>query len=135
MISNYLEEALDPRRAKEIVTTIVKLLTPKKDSFDAIAFRGSSGLLIGPAVAMAMDKGMILVRKERPHQGHHSRYQVEGDDHADKYIVIDDQVCSGNTLERTKEQVSEFSGALYIGSVMYYRGVYIRDWNEGGAQD
>jgi adenine/guanine phosphoribosyltransferase-like PRPP-binding protein len=131
MQSAYLEEALNPTKAKEIIKELVELLTPWLDKFDAIAFRGSSGLLIGPALAMALDKGMILVRKEDPYtDAHHSWYKVEGDTSARSYIVVDDQVCTGETINKIQAEIREHfdKPPVYVGTVLYHRVVRTYQW-------
>ena len=43
---------------------------------DAIAFRGMSGALVGPMVALELGKEFIMVRKRNANS--HSSYMVEG---------------------------------------------------------
>ena len=53
-----------PRSRKVFIRRAIKALTLfGLDKFDTIAFRGMSGALIGPILADALNKHLILVRK------------------------------------------------------------------------
>lgn len=79
MRSNYLHDVLTGERLKAKVETAVRVLREfeQKQPFDAIAVRGNSGTIFGGALAMMLDKGLILVRK--PGESSHSYLDVEGD--------------------------------------------------------
>lgn len=83
-----------------------------KYSFDAIAVRGVSGLLIGPALALELDKTLIVVRKPGDHKpifdgGSHSGYTIEGDISASRYVIVDDCVSSGTTAKEILRKIEE----------------------------
>jgi hypothetical protein len=92
-------------KLRTLIPKVVRALT--KYDFDALAFRGMSGTLIGPSVALAMDKTMILVRK--PGVDCHSTYPVEGDQGARRYIIIDDMISSGATAKTIINEIKEFA--------------------------
>lgn len=86
------------------IQTTIELLRGKK--FDAIAVRGMSGMLIGPAVAARLGKDLIVVRKCK--DGSHSASIVEGVDnwnHDFRYIIVDDFIDSGETLSQIFTQI------------------------------
>jgi hypoxanthine phosphoribosyltransferase len=74
-------------------------------AFDAIVVSGTSGLLVGPAIADQLGLPLVVVRK--PDDGSHSGSLVEGavgfDKPNPKYIVVDDFVSSGDTVARIME--------------------------------
>ena len=82
--------------------------------FDAIAFRGMSGALIAPALALQLNKSLIMVRKTTDHC--HSFHLVEGDAAARTYIIADDFVWSGDTVLTIRHQLTRFAPrALCLG--------------------
>lgn len=82
--------------------------------FDTIAFRGMSGALCAPTLAMRLKKQLILVRK--PEDSTHDRQDVEGFKGAKRYIIVDDFVCTGNTKRAIIKAVKEFTPeASYVG--------------------
>jgi hypothetical protein len=94
--SEYLGQALQRRWRSELINQLVTFLQDKSHLFDAIAFRGMSGALIGPVLADRLDKKLIMVRKPTDGESH-SRMTVEGEK-ADRYIIVDDFVSSGSTV-------------------------------------
>jgi adenine/guanine phosphoribosyltransferase-like PRPP-binding protein len=109
---------LIPSRYQEFITLACRAL--RGYDFDAIAFSGMSGALIGPPVALALGKSMILVRK--PDDDTHSCHRVEGDRNTRRYVILDDFVCSGDTKKRIVEGVKGFApDAEFLGllSVTY----------------
>lgn len=97
--TEYLK-ALDYRSAQKILARAEKLLS--KIKFDAIAYTGASGSLIAPALAFRMNRGLILVRKEK---NTHSGSKVEGHIDVERYIIVDDFVTSGKTVKRIAREV------------------------------
>jgi len=78
--------------------------------FDAIAFRGNSGALIAPTLALALDKTMLMIRKNCPcgiHSFSHSSHEVEGDYGAKTYIIADDIISSGTTAQAIVEEIKK----------------------------
>jgi|SRR5579871_2781727 len=78
------------------------------DSFDAIAFRGMSGALLAPPLAMKLGKSLLMVRKTL--EGNHGDVgYVEGDKHARAYVIVDDFRSSGATCREIIEQIERFA--------------------------
>jgi len=87
--------------------------------FDAIAFRGLSGALLAPIVALQMGKTLIAVRKG---ESTHSSRDVEGDYGARRYVIIDDIVSSGDTVRAIIADIkTENPEAYCIGVYQYLR--------------
>lgn len=111
----YMGNWLDPHELKSHVKQAVDMLVESEIQFDAIAFRGISGAILGPQIAVALDKSMILVRK--PNDGSHSLQNaaygtnskltplVEGDINARTYIIVDDFQSSGATAKEIRDEI------------------------------
>jgi orotate phosphoribosyltransferase len=109
VITSYLQSALCVEKLERTVDAVVEKLLPHADKFDGIAFRGMSGALVAPMVAVKMKKKMLMVRK--PDEKNHSYMTVEGDFSTQKYIIVDDLVCSGDTIQATFNSIkSTFEG-------------------------
>lgn len=124
--SEYLHAALNLNTplGKDAIKKFVKLLN--QYSFDAIAFQGMSGALLAPILAMKCKKTLIMVRKPKMYMSDgtatsHSAYAVEGDENAQRYIIIDDFISSGKTIQNVVRRISEFNPqAICIGALLYY---------------
>jgi orotate phosphoribosyltransferase-like protein len=83
-------------------------LRPHRKNFDSIAFRGVSGALVAPILAHKLKKHLISVRKNT-HDSHvMSNYKVEGNVASQSYIIVDDFICSGNTIKTIVNEVMEW---------------------------
>lgn len=111
--ATYLSQLLPTKARALSVGNAIDRLTC--EDFDAIAFRGMSGALIAPTVALLMDKNLLMVRKPEDSNNHSGR-DVEGDTAARRYVIIDDLVSSGNTVRTIQKEVAVFApGAVCIG--------------------
>jgi hypothetical protein len=132
--SSYMHTALDMRFVKLALKTIKKLVKDTKLDFDTIVFRGMSGALLAPLVAQTLKKELLMVRKD---DGTHSSYKVEGNLATKRYIILDDLICTGETLKHIfstlhREGVSQVEGssrpqfdlrnAECVGIVLYHSG-------------
>lgn len=99
----YLHLFTDPELLAKRIDLAAKAL--KRHKFDAIAFMGISGTLIGPPVAMKLKKPFLLVRK--PGHDSHSQWDVEGDYAAKSYIILDEFSETGDTKRLIREQIAE----------------------------
>jgi len=124
--------------SKKLSTAIARTLLAIQKSrvdFDAIAVRGVSGLLVGPAVAVALNKHLIVVRKTHDtamNGSSHSYNQVEGCCKKNcRYIIIDDFISTGETIGKVKEMVEDFNEtAILVGVVLYKNSIYRKAWPE-----
>lgn len=91
------------------------------EEFDAIAFCGNSGALVGSPVAFLAKKDVLVVRKDKEKNQHHSAALVEGLDLSDKkFIIIDDFMSSGNTIKFIRNTVIKaFPTATLVGILLY----------------
>lgn len=114
IVSSHLNGYLDPVELAKKIKIAAKELA--KHDFDTIAFRGMSGALIAPPLAMKLKKQLILVRKDNDDS--HTLFGVEGNKLSKRYIIVDDFVCSGKTKSVIIEKVAEFAPlAEFIGMV------------------
>lgn len=105
--SSYLDNVFSPAQLKYTVKACVSTLHKFKVQFEAVAFRGMSGAIVAPMVAVKMNKPLILIRK--PGDGSHSSYRVEGYTIPCKYIIVDDFISSGRTIEAIHQAINEKS--------------------------
>jgi orotate phosphoribosyltransferase-like protein len=104
MVTAYLGNVLSTSGLKNTASRAVKILKPHTKKFDTIAFRGLSGALIAPIVALRLNKKMVAIRKG---EKAHSYRMAEGDFSGKNYIIIDDLICSGDTLKQIKKSIEE----------------------------
>lgn len=113
--AGHLEKGLHPEKRKETLWIITEIL--RQFEFDAIAFRGLSGALFAPTVALALNKTLLAVRKG---EQNHSCRMVEGDYAALRYVMLDDMVSSGDTVRAMHKEIErEMPWAKCIGLLQY----------------
>ncbi len=98
----HLVGVLNPYKRGRVIAECIHALRPHLSKFDAIAISGYSMCLIAPSIADELGKGLIIVRKNDDDCA--SELRVEGMV-CDNYIIIDDLVCSGGTLDRIKNAI------------------------------
>jgi adenine/guanine phosphoribosyltransferase-like PRPP-binding protein len=103
-----------------VVMRAARVLGPKQ--FDALAFCGNSGAMIGPAVATAISRQMILVRKPVDDHYYERVETTLRKDATFTYAIIDDFVASGATVKYIKEQIAAlYPKARWVGVYEYER--------------
>lgn len=90
--------------------------------FDTIVGTGFSGGVVIPALALAMGKKFILIRKETD-DSHHGQGRLIGE-LGDRWIFVDDFVSSGRTRRRVAEKIGaacviEDVETTWVGQYMY----------------
>jgi hypothetical protein len=115
---SHLQPILNPDKFYEVIADCLDSLRPHADKFDAIAISGYSMALIAPVIAYELGKGMIVVRKTNDDCA--SQFPVEGVI-CDSYIIIDDLVCSRDTLDRVRREIrnEHHSPAKLYGIYLY----------------
>lgn len=86
--------------------------------FDSIACSGTSGLMIVPPLAELMEKNICVVRNT---SDCYSEFMVEGVAPY-RYIIVDDLICSGNTVKRIINAIKEeCPRAICVGVYCYIK--------------
>ncbi len=101
---------------QKIVSNVCKILTDI--DFNVVVFRGFSGAVIGPTVAMKLNKRWALIRKSTDKT--HSWKTIEGKIWGN-YVIIDDFINTGVTINSIIEQVKALNGNFptCVGVVLY----------------
>lgn len=117
----YMDEAIFD------LPTVIK--RSKKDlakvDFDTMVGTGFSGSIVIPALAMAMGKDFVLIRKEGD-DSHHGRGRLLGN-LGKRWIFVDDFVSSGRTrvrvIQKILDAVADYPGQMprttMVGQYLY----------------
>ena len=97
---------LNHRERNKIIINTATKLRKIKDHFDSIVCCGTSGILIAPSVAEILDKNIIIVRKQKDIC--YSPFSCEGATPT-SYVIVDDLICSGNTIRHIIKTINEDS--------------------------
>jgi adenine/guanine phosphoribosyltransferase-like PRPP-binding protein len=125
MAADHLRQALNPELRQKIVEVAVNEL--QHETFDAIVCTGVSGLLVAPAVAEALGKYLIVVRKEG--EQCHSYNMVEAPDDMQcacvgvKWVFLDDLIDGGDTFHHVFAQMDRYSPFSECAGLYMYRQV------------
>ena len=119
--TSYLDCIYDnPENYAELVARVSKKVLELKTKFHAIAFRGTSGAAMAYPVSIATGIPLICIRK--PTEDAHGD-PVEGSTKFDvkKYIIIDDFMSSGATVDAIIESINKHSNnsVKCVGIVLY----------------
>ena len=102
-------------------TTVERCLDVLRgQDFDTIAVRGVSGLLIGPILAHLLGKELLVIRKPKREEGSVSFLDYEGHYGAQRYIIVDDLVCSFSTAVRIFRGVTECAPQAKLVGLLTY---------------
>lgn len=112
----YLTPLTSSKKRLAVVNKAVGILA--NVDFDSIAFIGMSGALLAPVLAFVMGKELIALRKHGSQS--HSWHSIEGFNKTKRYIVVDDFICTGNTVRDIAKRMEGFApGAEYVGTYAY----------------
>lgn len=96
--TNYLDSIYTRRFTKLVPKTINLIKTyRRKHDFDAIAFTGSSGAALAYPASFLLKIPLIHVRKS---DGSHYQDPIEGSMSSKRYLIVDDMISSGYTVNR-----------------------------------
>lgn len=118
----YAAWKFDKRRIKEIVDNLVPNLPAAAAALnaDCLIVHGTSGTWLAGLLVVLQDLPVVLVRKAR--ENSHG-YNVEGNGNVNvsRGIVIDDTVCSGDTIRRIAYTLEEHhpAGLEVVGVATY----------------
>lgn len=93
----------------------------RKVKFDAIAFTGSSGAALAYPLSYILGLPLICVRKS-PKDSHFG-LRLEGYVSASRYIIVDDFIESGRTINKIQRAIkSKNEAASCVGIYLYNDG-------------
>lgn len=108
---------LNHRNRNKIIIKAVCDLRKISNQFDSIVCCGVSGLVVAPQVCELLDKNLVIVRKKNEER--YSHFAVEGVNPT-TYIILDDLVCSNNTIKHIIKTIKEESTrSICIGAYFY----------------
>lgn len=94
---------------------VLEIIKSHNLKFDAIVFTGNSGALVASPLAMALNKKLILIRKGEEILSHGEL--IEGSI-SGRYIILDDFIASGKTIDRVTEFLKDTTGKC-VGIILY----------------
>lgn len=104
-----------PDQLESVVRYVCQVL--ERVEFDTIVFRGFSGAIVGPIVALRMGKPWVLVRKNQ--DASHSCNRIEGSV-GSAYVIIDDFIERGTTIREIVGAVYElYPHSRCVGAVLH----------------
>jgi adenine/guanine phosphoribosyltransferase-like PRPP-binding protein len=117
-------------RNKIIIQAVTKLRKISTD-FDSIACCGVSGLMVVPQISELLNKHIVIVRKG---EKCYSEFRTEGVAPF-RYIILDDLICSGNTVKHIKKVLKdEYPRSNCIGVYCYLPDECAYRPNKEGSQ-
>lgn len=127
--SGQIYESAGLRKHAEFV---LRSLDKLQGQFDFVAVTGKSGMAVAfAALAMGADFPLVTIRKGESSHGQ----KIEGIADGSRYVVVDDLIDSGATLDRIHKELHDFADAKdqerprMIAAILYDTGGY------GGRRD
>lgn len=123
----YMDDAIF--KLPEVIETAQERLTGV--DFDTMVGTGFSGGVVIPALALAMGKKFVLIRKETD-DSHHGGGRLLGE-LGQRWIFVDDLVSSGRTRKRVIEKIANAVGEFNdrVNSEMVGQYLYANYSEEG----
>lgn len=122
---------LNHKIRNKIIIKAVCDLRKIANSFDSIACCGVSGLMVVPQIAELLNKHIIVVRKG---EKCYSEFRTEGVAPF-QYIILDDLICSGNTVKHIKKTLkNEYGRSQCVGIYCYLPEECVYKSNQEGSK-
>lgn len=114
--ASHTSRILNHKYRNKVIINAYTYLSKIDIWYDAIACCGTSGLIVVPQITELLKKNLIVVRKDT---NGYSDFLVEGP-YAHQYIIVDDLICSGNTVKRIINEIqSEYPKSKCVGIYTY----------------
>lgn len=128
--TGYLEEVFNPLEFRKKIDQTIEAIEKSKLSFDAIAFRGSSGAACAYPISYMTGRSLIHVRK--PTENAHSSRLIEGNPMqvVKNYIIVDDFIATGATINCIMECLTPTCVGIFL-----FNGSYRWPTYRGGGED
>lgn len=128
--TGYLEPIFNVKRFSALVEQTIVVATDLRDKykFDTIAFSGVSGSAMAYILSYTLKLPLICVRKA----GEPSHYPNEGFKTLDpgdyfegnldvkKYLIVDDRICSGATVNRIRSSIEDRVPTAKCSAILLY---------------
>lgn len=117
ILTDYLENIFVPELFQQLVPRAIQKARSihVEHPYDAIAFTGTSGCSIGFILGYTLNIPIICIRK--PDQESHYKSwsceeirSFEGFNAPQRYLIVDDGICSGKTVERIMTAINNSCG-------------------------
>ena len=120
----YQKKIHDPILLLEYADKIERAIKKYCPDASAIVIRGYSGAVMGGIVSALSELPLIIVRKEE--ESAHSWCRVQGVDFDHKYVIIDDLIDSGNTIDQivNKMTINGYNMSYCAGIFLYEQNKY-----------
>jgi adenine/guanine phosphoribosyltransferase-like PRPP-binding protein len=131
VFTDYLEDVFTPELFQRMVPRAIDMAKEILEAYpyDAIAFSGTSGCAIGFILGYSLNIPIVCIRK--PDQETHYKNWADEDQrmfegfHTPKrYLIVDDGICSGRTVERIMESININCGTCRCVAVLLFNQVF-----------
>jgi len=121
-MTGYLSSVYDTPLFIKKVNQVARKINAfrKHNQVDAIAFTGHSGSAFAYALSYKLGIPLICIRK-KPDKSHYSSF-YEGRTNVRKYIIVDDFIETGKTLDRIRQDVKFRSPNAKLLAIFLYGG-------------
>lgn len=111
--TDYLEDVFNPELFQRLVPNAIKMSQDihEESPYDAIAFSGTSGCSIGFILGYSLNKPIVCIRKP-DQESHYKNWSCEDERAFEgfnaplRYLIVDDCIDSGRTVERIMETIN-----------------------------
>lgn len=119
--SEYLREVFDPKELPKTIEYAERSIArfAKTTPFDTIAFMGVSGAALAFSLSVRLQKSLLCVRKKEARA--HSKLDIEGNHASKRYIIVDDFIDSGRTIDRIRSRISAKIDQIELVGIYLYR--------------
>ncbi len=123
--SSYLHCVLDHKEfSKRVIRLANKIKKFSiKNRYDAILFTGVSGMAMGFPLSLKLKKPIVIVRKEGC-AWNHSEYQIEGLKEFKRYIIVDDRISTGKTINNIIRNIKDHCPNAKLTGIFLYNQYY-----------
>ena len=129
--ASHTAQVLNHKIRNKFIIKAVCDLRKISGEFDSIVCCGISGLMVVPQIAELLDKHIVIVRKD---DKCYSDFKIEGVTPF-RYIIIDDLICSGNTIRTIKREIkAEIPRAKCVGVYCYIPDECAYDATKDGSK-
>jgi adenine/guanine phosphoribosyltransferase-like PRPP-binding protein len=126
--SDYLGKLYNPVQLRTIVERTIEVIKDLQASrqIDTIVCTGLSGQGVGFPTSMLTGIPLLVMRK--PGDNTHAYGQIEGNVEFGTYIIVDDGISSGATVDRLVEKVSVFNPRAVCVGIVLWDSYQDRQW-------